>query len=70
MLLDEKDDLLSLDPEVQDYIDFRENDEQDNTGFLTRKDVDKNRSYYGCRNGNSVWPLYRFNSQRFYTLQG
>lgn len=43
MLLDEKDDLLSLDPEVQDYIDFRENDEQDNTGFLTRKDVDKNR---------------------------
>ena len=43
MLLDEKDDLLSLDPEVQDYIDFRENDEQDNTGFLTRKDVGKNR---------------------------
>ena len=43
MLLDEKDDLLSLDPEVQDYIDFRENDEQDNTGFLARKDVDKNR---------------------------
>ena len=43
MLLDEKAGLLSLGPDVEDYIDFRENDEQDNTGFLTRKDVDKNR---------------------------
>lgn len=45
MLLDEtSDDLIALDPEVQDYIDFREDDEQDNTGFLTRKSVDKNRA--------------------------
>ena len=43
MLLDEKDDLLSLDPEVQDYIDFRENSEQDNTGFFTRKDGEQYR---------------------------
>ena len=56
MLLDEKDDLLSLDPEVQDYIDFRENDEQDNTGFLTRKDVDKNRE--GWERRWNYWLCY------------
>lgn len=32
-----------LDPEVEDYIAFMESDEQESTGFLTKKEVDKNR---------------------------
>ena len=32
-----------LDPEVADYISFMESDEQDSTGFLTKKEVEKNR---------------------------
>lgn len=36
-------DELYVDPEVQDFIDFMENDEQDSTGFLTKKSIEANR---------------------------
>lgn len=42
MLIDSLFDDTYLDPEIEDYIDFMESDEQDNTGFLTRKRVDQN----------------------------
>lgn len=31
-----------LDPEIEEYIDFMDKDEQESTGFLTRKRIDKN----------------------------
>lgn len=42
MLIDSLFDDTYLDPEIEDYIDFMESDEQENTGFLTRKRVDQN----------------------------
>lgn len=34
---------LELDPEIQEYIDFMDSDEQDNTGFLTKASIDEHR---------------------------
>ena len=42
MLLN-SDDELDLDPEIQEYIDFMDSDEQDNTGFLTKALIDEHR---------------------------
>lgn len=42
MLLN-NDDELDLDPEIQEYIDFMDSDEQDNTGFLTKALIDEHR---------------------------
>lgn len=41
MLLDDFIDDSYLDPEVEDYINFLDSDDQDSTGFLTRKRVDE-----------------------------
>ena len=41
MLIDDLFDESFLDPEVEDYINFLEADEQENTGFLTKKRIDE-----------------------------
>lgn len=41
-LIEDVFDLDTIDQEVQDYIDFMEADEQQTTGFLTKKRVDEN----------------------------
>ena len=42
MLIDDLFDESFIDPEVEDYINFLAADEQDNTGFLTKKRVNEN----------------------------
>ena len=41
MLIDDLFDESFIDPEVEDYINFLEADEQDNTGFLTKKRINE-----------------------------
>lgn len=41
MLIDDLFDESFIDPEVEDYINFLEADEQENTGFLTKKRIDE-----------------------------
>ena len=41
MVLDDLWDEDTLDPEIEEYIDFMSADEQESTGFLTKKRVDE-----------------------------
>lgn len=41
-LIDDMFDLDAIDPEIEEYINFLNADEQENTGFLTKKRVDDN----------------------------
>lgn len=46
-----------LDPEIEDYINFLEEDEQDATGFLTKKRIDKHiNELYECLNTFVTYP--------------
>lgn len=42
LLIDDVFDESYIDPEVEEYINFMDSDDQDNTGFLTRKRIDAN----------------------------
>ena len=56
MLIDDLFDESFIDPEVEDYINFLEADEQDNTGFLTKKRV--NEHFQECGEMLNLFIVY------------
>ena len=56
MLIDDLFDESFIDPEVEDYINFLEADEQDNTGFLTKKRV--NEHFQECGEMLNLFMVY------------
>ena len=56
MLIDDLFDESFIDPEVEDYINFLEADEQDNTGFLTKKRV--NERFQECGEMLNLFMVY------------
>ena len=52
----DSDDELYVDPEIQEYIDFMESEEQDNTGFITKQSIDANRE--GWERMWNYWLVY------------